>query len=415
MKRLPLPKFLRHYLTFSRPLCWAQLSHQKTRLAVALMGVSFSNILIFTQLGLRALLFDGVTLVPEHLKGDLFLISTYAPSISFGSFPQIHLYQADAIAGVAMASPLYITSAPWVNPLALQQPEEPVGGDKSAAVQPIDALPYPVKILAFNPTQPVLNIPEVNQQLEQLQAPGAILFDRLGQPQLGPVPTLVAEQGVLTTVMNNRKAHVVGLFSMGSTFFDKGHVIMSDWNYARRNGQDSLQKVAVGALTLEAGVDPITVQKQISQNLSEDVRALTREELLAAEHNFRASFPEGKILNFGAAIGFIVGVVIVYQVLYTDVSDHLPEYATLKAMGYSDRALLLVVLQEALLLAVLGFFPGYLTSYWIYDLLTKLTKIPLVMRPEIIVQVFMLTLIMCVISGAIAMNKLRSADPADVF
>ncbi|MDX2213816.1 MAG: ABC transporter permease DevC [Oculatellaceae cyanobacterium bins.114] len=407
-------KSLNDYYRAHKPLAWAQLSHQKMRLAVAMTGVAFSNILIFTQLGLRALLFDGITLVPQNLNGDLFLVSAYAPTIDFGSFPKIYLYQADAIAGVATASPLYIGSAPWVNPEDFARSAANHNLPKPET-QAIDFFPNTVKILAFNPVQPVFNTPEINQQLKQLNVPGGVLFDRLSQSQLGPVPALFEQQGGVTTVMQNRRAYVVGLFSLGSTFFDKGHVVMSDWNYALLNGQASLNQVTVGVLTVEPGQDIATVQKRLQANLPEAVRVMTREELLAAEQNFRATFPEGKILNFGAAIGFIVGVVIVYQVLYTDVSDHLPEYATLKAMGYSDVSLLSVVLQEAVILAVLGFIPGYFTSLGMYSLLTTLTRIPLTMRPEIALQVFMLTLVMCIISGAIAMNKLRSADPADVF
>jgi putative ABC transport system permease protein len=400
------------WLQVNKPLGWAQLSHQKARLLVAMTGVAFSNILIFTQLGLRALLFDGVTLVPENLAGDLFLVSAYSPTISFGSFSQIYLYQADAVTGVAAANPLYISSADWVNPEDLQNPL--ASGEEEVSSE-IDFFPSTVRILAFNPARPVFNMPEVNQQLDLLNAPGSVLFDRLSQDQLGPVPELLNQQGVVSTVMSNRRTYVVGLFSLGSTMFDKGHVIMSDWNLAQRDGQDSLQQVNVGSLFLESGADLETVRTRLQNTLPPAVRVVTREELRQSEQAFRASFPEGKILNFGAAIGFVVGVVIVYQVLYTDVSDHLPEYATLKAMGYSDVSLLAVVLQEAVILAVLGFIPGYITSYWVYQLLTYLTKIPLTMRTGIALQVFVLTLVMCVISGAIAMNKLRSADPADVF
>ena len=114
-------------------------------------------------------------------------------------------------------------------------------------------------------------------------------------------------------------------------------------------------------------------------------------------------------------MGFVVGVVIVYQILYTDVSDHLPEYATLKAIGYSDWILLGVILQEALILAILGFIPGYFASYGVYQLLVVITRVPLTMKAAVAVQVFILTLVMCSLSGVIAMNKLRSADPADVF
>ncbi len=395
-------------LAVYKPLGWSQLTHQKARMAVALTGVAFSNILIFTQLGLRALLFDGVTLLPENLKGDLFLASAFAPSIDWNGFPRIYLYQASAVEGVASASPLYISSANWVNPEDLEQP----------ATRPdtgFELFPNRVKILAFNPSQPVLNLPEVNRQLPQLTAPDSILFDRLAQDKLGPVVDLYAQEGSVVSVMNRQRVYVTGLFNFGSNLFDNGHVIMSDWNFARRQGEQRLQQINVGCIQVEPGVDLTVVQQRLREHLPADIRVMTREELMTAEQSFQASFPNGKILNFGAIMGFIVGVVIVYQVLYTDVSDHLPEYATLKAMGYSDRALLAVVVQEALILGILGFIPGLFSSWWIYGILTQLTKIPLTMRLAVVIQVFCLTVLMCLVSGAIAMNKLRSADPADVF
>lgn len=394
-----------------KPLGWAQLTHRKVRLLVAMLGVAFANILIFTQLGLRAMLFDGVTLVPDHLQGDLFLVSAYAPNIDLGSFPRIFLYQADGVEGVAAASPLYIAFADWVNPLDLDRP--PAATD---VPQPtFELFPTSVKVLAFNPTQPVLNIPAVNQQLDRLTAPGAVLYDRLGQTKLGPISALFRQQGGISTLMNNRRVYVVGLFSLGSTLFDNGHVVISDWTYAQWYGANFLEQVTVGCLTLEPGADREAVRSRLQATLPPDVRVLTQAELAAAEQAFRASLPNGKVLNFGALMGFIVGLVIVYQVLYTDVSDHLPEYATLKAMGYSDTSLLRVILQEALILAVLGFIPGYFASYGVYHLLTYITRVPLTMKTTVALQVFILTLIMCGMSGAIAMNKLRSADPADVF
>ncbi|MDJ0708481.1 MAG: FtsX-like permease family protein [Leptolyngbyaceae cyanobacterium MO_188.B28] len=409
-------KTWRQILQAHKPLGWAQLSHQKTRLLVAVTGVAFSNILIFTQLGIRALLFDGVTLLPDNLKGDLFLVSAYAPTIDWGTFPIIHLYKANAVEGVASASPLYISTANWVNPEDLLPSNPSDEGSESGDGPPqITLFPNRVKVLALNPVAPVLDIPEVNQQLDQLNAPDVLLFDRLAQEKLGPVSGLFAETGEVITVMNNRRVRVVGLFSLGSNMFDNGHVVMSDWNYARRRGRDSLSRVNIASLTLDPGADLLTVQARLQAHLSKDVRVLTREEVAESEQNFQASLPNGKVLSFGAAMGFIVGIVIVYQVLYTDVSDHLPEYATLKAMGYSDRALLIVVLQEALILAVIGFIPGFITSYWVYGLLTQVTRIPLTMRADVAFQIFILTLVMCIVSGGIAMNKLRSADPADCF
>ena len=407
--KLPFLPVLLDRLRYHRPLGWAQLSHQKTRMLVALTGVAFSNILIFTQLGLRALLFEGITLLPEALEGDLFMMSAFAPTIDFGSFPRVYLYQADAVEGVAAASPIYLSSANWVNPLDLETTDETEPGSG------FNLFANRVKIVAFNPAQPVMAIPEVNQQLSRLNEPDAILYDRLSQDKLGPVAELLGERGEVLSVMNNRRVRVVGLFNLGSTLFDNAHIIMSDWNYARRNGAASLDNVSVASLRLDPGADVETVRAGLQAHLPNDIKVLTKTELVTLEQDFQESFPNGKVLNFGAAMGFVVGVVIVYQVLYTDVSEHLPEYATLKAMGYSDTALLGVVLQEALILAVLGFIPGYFASYGVYGLLTWLTRIPLTMKAQVAVQVFLLTVVMCIISGAIAMNKLRSADPADVF
>lgn len=402
-------------LTAERPLAWAQLSHQKARLAVAITGVCFANILMFTQLGLRAVLFDGITLIHEHLRGDLFLVSAYSPALGFAPFARIYLYQANAVAGIAAVSPLYVGQADWVNPEKLPKQDAQTNPKPGEELEDSNIFPDTVKILAFNPIQPVFDIPEINRQIGKLSQPDSVLFDRLSQPSLGPIPKLLTQNKDLTTVMGNRRTYIVGLFTLGSTLFTKGHVIMSDWNYAQQNGKNSLDKVSVGLLSLEPKADLMQVQAQLRARLPKSVQVLTREELIQKEKTYWESDPSGIVLNFGAVMGFIVGVIVVYQVLYSDVSEHLPEYATLKAMGYADRSLLLVVLQEAMLLAVLGFIPGCITSIGVYNLLSSLTKIPLTLRPDVVIQVFLLTIVMCGMAGAIATQKLRKADPADVF
>lgn len=387
------------------PLAWLQLSHQKIRLLVAILGVAFSIILIFTQLGIRAMLFDGVTLLPEHLNGDLYLLSSYSENIRYSSFPNIYLYQADAIEGVAEAKPLYVDSGEWVDPKLLNTSEKQNADKQSSRMQ----------ILAFNPTKPVFRIPEVNKQLDLLAVPGGILYDRLAKSQLGKIPQIMTNKGQVSSILSNHKVTVVGLFSLGSTFYDEGRAVMSDWNYGQMEGIDKLEEVSLGVLSLEPGADPQAVIKRIQDNLSQDLRVLTPEELAQGEQDYVAQWPEGKVLNFGAAIGFIVGIIVVYQVIYTDVSEHLPEYATLKAMGYKDRGLSLVVLQESLILAIMGFIPGYLASHGIYYLLTNFVELPVSMNTGITLQVFALNVLMCTISGAIAIRKLRTADPADIF
>ncbi|MFQ4146416.1 ABC transporter permease DevC [Chlorogloeopsis sp. ULAP02] len=401
--------FRRNY-QIEAPLAWAQLSHQKVRLAVATTGVCFANILMFTQLGLLAMLTEGTTRLHESLGGDLLLVSSFSPSLLFRiSFPRAYLYQAAAVEGITDANPIYIGRANWVNPNQIN------GQIQQHKSQEPDFFGNEVRIIAFNPAQPSLKLPEVNQQLSKLTAPDAVLFDRLSQSSLGAIPELLRTRPEVTTLMDNRRTFAVGLFSMGSTINDKGNVIMSDWNYAQRFGNNSLNQVRIGVLSLEPGANINTVQAKLRTILPPEVAVLTHKELIQREQQFHASQPEGIILKFGTIVGFVVGVTILYQVLYSDVSDHLSEYATLKAMGYTHTSLLSVVLQEAIILGVMGFIPGFIASVGIYQLLVILTRIPLTMKLSVAIQVFILTVVMCSISGVIATSKLRSADPADVF
>ena len=206
-----------------------------------------------------------------------------------------------------------------------------------------------------------------------------------------------------------------GQFTLGSSIFTDGHLITSDQNFERLNGPGSLDNISLGALILEPNTDRETVLQALEARLPEDVKVLAPEDFIQSEVAFWAGQTPGVIFNFGAIMGLVVGIVIVNQVLYSDVNDHLPEYATLKAMGYSDRRLLAVVFQEAAILALLGFLPGYGVSLGMYRLLAHLTKIPLTMRSAVMLQVFTATVVMCMISAAISMRKLSAADPADVF
>ncbi|EKU96183.1 DevC protein [Leptolyngbya sp. PCC 7375] len=378
------------------PLGWAQLSHQKVRLLVALTGVAFADILIFTMLGFQSMLFEGSTFVHKNLRADLVLLSQRTEALYFGqTFSRRHLYQANAVEGVASAKPFYFGGGAWINPW--------------------DGESTDVMVLAFDPAHPVLDLPEVDQQLDKIKLPNVILLDRKTQPKVGPVAETLAQGKSVTTELSGHRIRVEGLFTLGSSIFTEGHLITSDSNYLRFNGPDSLDTVNVGALILEPDADLETVRQALEIRLPKEVKVLTPEEFIQIEVGFWASQPSGVIFNFGAIMGLVVGIVIVNQVLYSDVNDHLPEYATLKAMGYSDRRLLMVVFQEAAILAILGFLPGYGVSLGMYQLLAYLTKIPLGMRLGVTLQVFTATVAMCMISAAIAMRKLRAADPADVF
>ena len=379
------------------PLGWAQLNHKKVRLLVALIAIAFADIMIFTMLGFKMAFYDGFSKLHKQLRGDLFLVSNRAEFLADSqTFSRRHLYQAAAVEGVASASPLYLSSGAWVNPWQQKITD--------------------VVVIAFDPARPVIDLPEVNQSIEQIKLADRVLFDRLSHPNLGSVPESFTQGKTIRTEISGRRIIVGGIFTLGRTIFIDGHIITSDWNYLRLFGADSIDQLKVGILTLEPGADLELVKSNIQTHLPQDVEVMTHQELIKSEADHWAENPGGTMFDFSVLMGFIIGVVIVYQVLYADVNDHLKEYATLKAMGYSDRNLLgVVVFQEAIILAVLGFIPGFTGSIGIYALLAHLTGIPVSMGVRLVLQVFIITVLMCLISGAIAMRQLQSADPADVF
>ncbi len=388
-------KFINLAVFKERPLAWSQLSHQKVRLTVAMGGIAFANVLIFMQLGFLSLFSGGATVLPKSLKGDLFLLNPSTEYLGANGFDRIRLYQAAGVNGVAATTPLYISPTSW---------------SYSAEKKSFEG-----RVYAFNPTQSVFSLPEVIQQQHHLKVPNQILFDRLAKPDFGPIVQVFDQNGSATAILNNRRVSVVGLFNLGNSFFlGSGNLMMSESTYGELFGATVLQQVSVGIITLEPGASLQAVKARIEASVP-GIKAYTHEELIAKELKFQETTAVGPIFGFGTIMGLIVGIVIVYQVLYADVNDHLAEYATLKAMGYSDIALLIVIFQEAMILGVLGFIPGYAASMGMYVFLGHLTRLELIMSVEIAVTVFALTLMMCLISAAIASGKLRSADPADVF
>ncbi|MEM8829729.1 MAG: ABC transporter permease DevC [Cyanobacteria bacterium P01_G01_bin.19] len=392
---MPLKALLKKF-NKEPPLGWTQLWHQKVRLLVALIAIASADIIIFTMQGFRMSMFGGATNLHKQLRGDLFIVSNRSEFLGDGqTFDRRHLFQAEAIDGVASADPLYFSFGSWINPW--NQKISSVG------------------VIAFDPVRSVVGLPEINEQLEQIKLPNTVLFDSLSLPKLGSVPESFEQGKAVTTEISGNRVKVGGIFTMGSTIFIDGHLITSDWNYLRLFGSDSIDNLSVGILTLQPGVDLEIVKSKVQAYLPQSVEVMTHHEYIKAEEDYWAEVPGGILFNFGVVMGFFTGVVIVYEVLHADVNDHLAEYATLKAMGYSDRNLLMVVFQEGIILGVLGFVPGFIGSAGIYALLGYLTRIPIPLRFGVVSQVFILTVLMCLVSAAIAIRKLQAADPADVF
>jgi putative ABC transport system permease protein len=379
------------------PLAWLQLKREPTRLAVALAGIAFADILIFFQLGLAEGLFDSVTKPYSSLQGDLFLINPLFESLSVvRSFPRQRLYQAAGASGVQSINYLYIDQGRWRNPQTLKN--------------------QTTMVFAINPNDSAIGLPEVRSRLSQLNLLNRILYDRTGPVALfGDILEPLNQVGVVPIQFNKVQTKVIGTFTMGASFTANGNIITSHSTFLQLFPERRADEIDVGIITLKPGANREQVQTGIRSQLK-DVLVMTHEEFIEHEKKYwQENSPISFLFGFGAVIGFIVGTVIVYQILYSDVSDHLPEYATLKAMGYGDAYLMSILIQESLIMAVLGFIPGFVVALGLYSIATSVTFIPIMMSVNRAVLVLVLTIVMCVASGGIAMRKLQEADPADIF
>jgi putative ABC transport system permease protein len=380
------------------PLGWLQLNHQKSRFAVAISGVAFADILILLQLGFQSALFNSA--IPLHLRlnADVVIFSTQAQNLTaMYTFPRRRLYQSMDITGVKSAEAIYVSNVIWKNPQT--------------------RLKKSLLIIGFNPEKPAFDFPEINHQLNKIKLPDTLLFDSKARGTYDEVIAQVKAGKSVTTEIERRTINIGGLFSLGSSFSADGHLMTSQDNYLRLFPRQSESNVNVGLLQIKPGYDPKQVAEKLRSYLpKEDVRVMTKEEFIAFERAYWANAtPIGMIFNIGATMGFIVGVIIVYQVLSTDVNSHLKEYATFKAMGYRNAYLLSVVFEEALILAVLGFIPGLTISIGLYAIVHLGTNLPIAMTVSTASRVLVITLIMCILSGASATSKVQSADPADMF
>jgi putative ABC transport system permease protein len=384
------------------PLAWLNLTRDKRRFVVSVAGISFAVILMFVETGFYFALFDSTVSLLTRLNGELIMTSRSKDALAVSNpFPLGRLDQVRGFAGVEAAWPLYIErmASLWKNP------DTPPG----------DPGVHPIRVLAFNLDDPVLLIPEVYQYRDQLQQVDTALIDAKSKKFYG------LRQAGIERELAHRKVRIVGTFQLGTDFTNDGNLIMSARNFARffpvsGSGGSPLNDVELGIIKLEPGVDPLVLREALMQQLPEDVKILTKPEYIEQEKAlWRKSSPIGPIFTMGTVIGFIVGIVICYQVLSTDIADHLSEYATLKAIGYSNGYLNGVVFQEAVYLSLLGYVPGLVISYLLYSWLRAQTGLPMDLTPLRGAFILILTIVMCIISGSIAIRKVQSADPAEVF
>ena len=376
-------------------VAWRILTYQKGRTALAVGGIFVAILLIFVELGFFIAVPQGGLLIYDHMRFDLLVTSTrYVYQSESGTFARDRLAQVRANPEVAWASAVYIGGTKW---------QDPDGGQR------IDA-----SVIGFDPDYSIFTVPDILAQSDLLERPDTILVDRQTRTIFGPLDT-----GRVVD-LNGHPVTIGGRYTLGTGFLGLAVVLASEDTFFRIFGTGPRPRprdtVNLGVVTLNSGANPDKVARALREVLPDDTQVLTRAELAANEVAFwTTKTGTGLIFGSGLIVAFIVGIMILYQTLATQITRQLPQFAMLKAIGHTNRLLEGIVLIEAMLLMLTAFLPAVGLSLWVYSIIRAQTLLPVTMAPMQLAGVFAVGVFMSVISAMLSVIRLRRADPAEIF
>ncbi|WP_153558061.1 ABC transporter permease DevC [Roseimaritima sediminicola] len=384
------------------PLAWKNLTADWRRLSLGVAGVGFAVVLMFMQNGFRNALLDSPVQMVRMLDADLVAISPARYSLpSEHRFPLNLLQRAATDPDVTDVIPLYIER-------------------QRAQLRVQENARRPIRVLGVSLESTVFTDPEIEAALPALRRPRTALLDRSTRREYALATRDWERLSNQAIELSNRDLDIVGTVRIGTDFANEGTLIMSEDNFADyfpfRGDGAPLQTVDLGLIRLRPGADPRTVASRLREQGAGEWEVMPRGALIQREINFWSNqTPIGMIFLVGSLMGFAVGVIICYQILFTSIHDAMPEFATLKAMGYSNRFFLTLVIRQSLYLSLIGFVPALLASWGLFQLLEAVVGLPMILDPLRIGIVLLWTVAMCLISGLLALRKLLHADPASLF
>ncbi len=384
------------------PLAWKNLTADWRRLLLATSGVGFAVVLMFMQNGFRNALLDSPVQLVQQLECDLVAISAARYSLpSEQPFRRELLDLATSDPDVQRSVPMYVERA-------------------RAQIRVAGSPRRPIRTVAVPLVDDLFQAPAIQRQLPRLAAPATALLDRRTRSQFGfaiAEPQALAEQ---TIELLDRRLRIVGTVEIGTDFAHEGTILISDASFAHyfpfRGARAPLEVVDLGLISLRPEADPAQVAARLTALAPREWTVLPRQQLIRREITFWSEqTPIGMIFLVGALMGFAVGVIICYQILFTSIHDALAEFATLKAMGYPDRFFVQLVIRQSIYLSLFGFFPAWLVSWGLFQWLQQQVGLPMLMTLPRVGLVLGLTFGMCLLSGLLALRKLLRADPASLF
>jgi putative ABC transport system permease protein len=372
------------------PIAWRMLADKPSRLAFSMLGVAFSVVIMFMELGFFNGTNDSSANLPPFFACDLILSHREKNHLKTGEeFPHLWLQQVRSVPGVGAAVKFNTQAGYWWNPQ--------------------DRTRNRVLMIGVDLDQPMFSIPAIAAHRAELRLPETVLYDRLSRHDLGRIET-----GTRTQV-DSTPARVVGLFALGPNFTYEGHLIMGLENFQQVSGQAE-NVVDLGLIRLAPGADVEAVRRAIAARLPAQALLLTPQEILRREILVTTQrSPAGIVFGIGLLVGFAIGTIICYQILFNEVNDHLPQFATMKAMGHPPSFISGIVRNEALLLSLAGYLPGLAASVGIYALIEHFTQIRMFLTGPRALLVLVLTSGMCLLAARFAVKRVHATDPADLF
>jgi len=376
-----------HRISIARKM----LLHKKARLAMSLSAMAFTVVIMLMEMGFFNGINDSQARLATYFNADLVMMDMRSIHLNkYATMDRSRMMQAMGFEDVVEVVPVYKALVGMKNPQT--------------------GLTKVIFVMAFPPDSNPLGFPNGEQVGAALKKQGTVVFDTKSRRIFGKI-----ELGQDIEI-SDRKYRVGGFVELGPNFSIDGTILMSDATWLRGRWDRESDRIAYGLLRTRAGSDIPALKQRILDRLPKDILVLTPEEMRRREviHTIKA-VPLGAIFGVGMVIGFVIGVIICYQILYNEITDHMPQYATLRAMGFSDRFLRKTVVQEALWLSALGFIPGLAFGYLLYAVIEYYTGILMFLTIGRIAVIFFFTIVMCTIGGLIAVKRVTSADPATLY
>ncbi len=372
------------------PIAWRMLSDKPARFALSMLGVAFSVVIMFMELGFFNGTNDSSANVPPLFDCDLIMSHPEKNHMKSGEeFAFLRLQQVRDVPGVAAVVKFNLQADYWWNPQ--------------------DRTRNRALLMGVDLRDPMFKVPGLHALRTELQLPGTVLYDRLSRHDLGEIHVGTRTQLAQTEV------RVVGLFELGPNFAYEGHLITSLDNFHTITNQPE-DVIDLALIRVQPGADVETVRAEIYRRLPNDILLLTPAEILRREILITTQrSPAGIVFGIGLIVGFVIGTIICYQILFNEVNDHLPQFATMKAMGHPPGFISGIVLNEALLLSLAGYVPGLIAAFGIYNYIEHFTQIRMYLTVPRALLVLVLTSGMCLLAALFAVKRVHATDPADLF